>query len=161
VRLCYTAAFGRKYGQVPANPTCRVFNNLVDVGTLDGKKDLFLFERGIEPDWDDEGNVPGGLWLVHCNECLKADIADGRPDTALSLDSLWRDTVRHARGAWRTCAGRCQRPVVCRRAAHQTNVGTVRAVTITAKQRDLRLVCRCIMWLASSFPTLQTSLVLP
>ena len=75
---------------------CRIFNNLADVGTLDGKKDFFLFEHGIDPDWDHPGNAHGGLWLVHCGECLGGDVADGIPSADTTLDSLWRHTVPSA-----------------------------------------------------------------
>jgi hypothetical protein len=70
-----------------------VFNNLIDVGTLEGKKDFFLFEEGVEPDWDHPGNAMGGLWLLHCSQCLGSDELDEKPTSNQSLDSLWRHTV--------------------------------------------------------------------
>jgi Eukaryotic initiation factor 4E len=85
---------------------------LADVGLLDGKRDFFLFEHGIEPDWDDAGNVRGGLWLVHCNECLKADVNDGVPDTNFSLDTLWRETVCNGVAIMHICTLLVQRTFV-------------------------------------------------
>lgn len=93
---------------------CRVFHNLTDVGNLDGKRDFFLFESGIEPDWDHPGNEHGGIWLVHCGDALGADVASGAPAPNASLDSLWQNTVRALLTALRA-AGTCPKKLMsCR-----------------------------------------------
>jgi hypothetical protein len=68
---------------------CRLFSNIVDVSTLEGKRDLFIFEEDVEPDWDEPAIADGGLWLVHASEALSAD---GSLEPR-SLHTIWMDTV--------------------------------------------------------------------
>jgi hypothetical protein len=72
---------------------CRLFSNLVDVSTLEGKRDLMLFEDGIEPDWDDPQIQSGGLWLAHTSDVLARE-----ENPEATLQDAWMDTVMHAIG---------------------------------------------------------------
>lgn len=77
----------------------RLFLNLVDVSTLvegGAKRDLFLFEEGIAPDWDDPQIQHGGLWLAHSSDVVARD--PDNPSASYTLHDAWMDTVMHAIG---------------------------------------------------------------
>ena len=48
------------------------------------KNDYMMFKQGVRPEWEDEGNIGGGMWKMVIPNKLRAE----------QLDKMWLETLR-------------------------------------------------------------------